>query len=291
MAKKAGLGSAGDQGGAKKSDALTALAVSLGDAAGSLTKAFTGLAGVMTPFVAAFSPAIVDQLNLAFRTLTATVGQAFGPALSIMADVVQEVAASLAPVMRDLAPVFGELAKTIADAITPVLRLLGPLLQAMVPLIKFFAEVFGKALQELVRYLILAVGALSRFVGSGDLLNRMITSLSEKPPPAAPPAATAGGIKGFDQISKDLSSAAFAAQGAGAARGTNDFLADIIKQLEAIKAGPDLGSLIWQACKGAILEAWEAIKNTVGDATAPLLAPITVLTPEQIERIRRERGL
>jgi hypothetical protein len=267
--KPPGLGKAGEQGGgAPKSDALTALASSLGDAAGSLTKAFTGLAGVMTPFVAAFSPAIVDQLNLAFKTLTATVGMAFGPALSIMADVVQEVAASLAPVMRDLAPVFADLAKTIADAITPVLRLLGPLLQSLVPAIKFMAEVFGRVLQELVRYLILAIGALSKFVGSGDLLNRMITSLSEKPAPAAAPAAAAGGIRSVDQIAKDVASAAFAAQGRGAERGTNDFLGEIIGQLRTLRDdNRGLGKMITDSLADWWRSAWAEIEKHLPDPT------------------------
>jgi hypothetical protein len=260
--KPPGLGKAGEQGGgAPRSDNLSSLVTSLDAAAGALTRSFTGLAGAMTPFVAAFSPAVVDQLNLAFRTVSATIGSALAPALSVMADVVQEVAATLAPVMADLAPVFADLARTIADAITPILRLLGPILQALVPVIKVLAEVFGKVIQELVRYLILAIGALSKFVGSGEMLNRMIASLSEKPPAAGAPAPTAGGVRSIDQISRDVTAAAFTARGAGAERGTNEFLAEIVDQLQALKKLPNLGAIIEDSCLLAIQAAWRWIKD------------------------------
>jgi hypothetical protein len=257
MAKATGSGSPGRN----PAEALAALLTLPKAAADALTEAFKGLAGRMAGFVQAFAPGVVDQLNVAFRNLQATVGQALAPALSVMVDVVREVTETLGPIMADLAPVFADLARTLADILTPVLRLLAPLLQALVPVIKFMSEVFGRVLQDLVRALILTVAWLSKFIGTGEVLRDMLASLRWLPGrrdvTAAPQNA---GVRSIEEMNRTMQAAAFAAQGAGRERGTNEFLADIIRQLEAMETDTrDLKSVVLSALN----DWWEMAKRWI----------------------------
>jgi hypothetical protein len=234
----AGAGAAGLQ---AAPEALLALT----DAAGKLRDAFGQIGLQLASFVSAFSPATVVAFQQAMRNLTATLGKMFAGPLAIFTDLIQQVTAALDPLMDELAPLLTDLAQTIAGALLPLFKVMAAVLTPMIPVLKSIFEALGKVFQELVRYIVLAIGQLSKTFGSGALLDDMIASLKAAPKKVENAAPTGAAIKGFQQITADLATAAFAASGKVQGRTNEEFQAEMLKQLEKIAEGKEtLGTII-----------------------------------------------
>ena len=267
-------------------------------AVNTTTLAFGLASAAVVGSVQAFSPAIVEQFNMALRDLSAVVGEALAPVLQGLTTIAREVGAVLQPAMRALAPVFETLTATVLQVLLPVIDTWASVFQDLIPVINFFAEVFSNvgtiarvggaflagwiellrqgaaalagwiggltglanpaqsftdwlktALQSVGEAAILAAGYLAKLVGATGFLDGMIKSLSKAP--GKPGMAAAEDItgKGAAQnarvttgadFEKSALAAAFVATGGGPEKkDTSDWLAEVVKQLEAIKAGDD----------------------------------------------------
>ncbi len=242
-------------------------------AAGALTGAFTGLIGQITQLVGAVAPGVVEMMFTSFRELQATLGQALIPIATVLSGLFRDIAASLDPVLKSLVPIIAKLASImgsqiaavaeavamILDSLIPVIEILveafrpisdlvqvvaialGTLFQAMKPLFELFSkaiiEPFVNILKEATKALILFTAALMKLFGVS--LEGLIANLTkDKNPATANLAPTQGGIKTLDQISKDITTGAFAAgQGSSQVSKEDQFMKDVVQGLNDINEG------------------------------------------------------
>jgi hypothetical protein len=141
MAKgKAPSGGKGGGAGALSIGGLAGVGLAAGgiDAIVGSLKGFTDQ---MERFVAALSPAAVEQMNRAFADLNATIGQALLPAFEVMTDLVRHVGDALSAPMRQLAPIFQQVAEILSDVFMTAIRGVALVLNALMPAFKFLADV------------------------------------------------------------------------------------------------------------------------------------------------------
>lgn len=115
---------------------------------GSVKQAFfaleaplTTLAGAMTPFVAALSPATVQVFDLALRGLHATIGTALLPAFQVLTGIVRDTAGTIDPLMKALAPVLKQITETLGSVFTSAVQTVVTLFTSLTPVLDVLAAV------------------------------------------------------------------------------------------------------------------------------------------------------
>lgn len=139
---------------------LGALAGSLGAVAGAATAAVGAMMGLyktVTSFVEAINPQLVAVLNTALENITATIGQAFEPALQVFLNAIRQVPEIIGPIFEDLAPIIKQFADlfvsnflTQVQVAADVFRALSPLLDILMVTIKISTATFKLVMGLLV---------------------------------------------------------------------------------------------------------------------------------------------
>lgn len=129
--------------GSSAASAASGALAGLSEVVGVATGAFGAVTGAVLPFVQAFSPAVVEQFNMALSDLMAVVGVALTPVMEGLTVVAREVGAVLLPVMEQLQPVFAQLTQTVLAALLPAIDTWASVLQSLMPVITFVAEVLS----------------------------------------------------------------------------------------------------------------------------------------------------
>lgn len=243
---------------------------SLGEAFAGLLGSLQAVAAGITGMVGAFSPSTVMVMNQAMNELNATIGMALQPVASALAEVFRDVAAVLSPVMEILGPILGELAGTIGQILVPIVEVLATILEVLAPIFEAIAEilkplaevmkVFGtllsaifKALAPVFKILAEPIKLLAKLFG--ELVQAMkpviqfLASLfgidldfDKKPGRTANAAPQQFGIKGLEQIGKDIQIAAAQAGGVGKEPvddllGVTKEIRDVVKDYKKAKEG------------------------------------------------------
>ncbi len=108
---------------------------------------------VASKAVQLLNPGIVDVFNTALRDLGATLGVAFGPMLTVVTQIINQIAGALLPVMQALAPVLEQVARTIGAILVPIIQVFSSVLTALMPILKILADIFeiiGTALKIVI---------------------------------------------------------------------------------------------------------------------------------------------
>lgn len=112
-------------------------------AVGSITGTiglFSQLIGFAGPFVQAFNPALVEQMNLAFKDLTAIIGMALEPVIGATVTIIRAFADKLAPVVQALIPTVQLFADSMIELAGPIITILIEAFAALEPIILLVAN-------------------------------------------------------------------------------------------------------------------------------------------------------
>ena len=114
----------------------------------NLPNIFSDLIGSVAKFVAALDPALMQQLQLVFSDLMATIGIGLRPIIQAAIPIIRMFANVLKPVMDALAPVMQELANALIEMAVPYIMLwaeaifnLIPVIESLIPLFLDFADI------------------------------------------------------------------------------------------------------------------------------------------------------
>jgi hypothetical protein len=112
-------------------------------AVGSITGTiglFSQLIGFAGPFVQAFNPALVEQMNLAFKDLTAIIGMALEPVIGATVTIIRAFADKLVPVVQALIPTVQLFADSMIELAGPIITILIEAFAALEPIILLVAN-------------------------------------------------------------------------------------------------------------------------------------------------------
>lgn len=128
-----------------------------------------GLAQIITPFISAFNPALVEQLGLALTDLAAVVGAALSPVMTEITEIIRRYADML--MQSNVPELLSDILMTIVTAIEPLIPVMLQLMQALLPIVKLFVDIFvpvikfvAKVLQALIDVVHIVQQALYDFV-------------------------------------------------------------------------------------------------------------------------------
>lgn len=167
----------------------------------------------MKGYVEALNPAVAQQFGTAMKELSATIGESLSPALSVLTDVIRQVADQLAPALQDLAEPLEVLAQIVGDVLISAARILGPLLQALTPILKAVFEGLRTAIQEVIKWLLVFTAYLLKSIGALAALQSLVNAFKPDAGGVRAQAAGTTSIKDLQSISKDLATASANAQG------------------------------------------------------------------------------
>lgn len=111
-------------------------------AAAAMPAALGSVVEMISKFVAALDPAVMQQFQLVISDLMATIGIGLRPLFQAMIPIVRAFANSLRPVMEALAPVMQQLANTIIDIAVPYILIWAENLMNMIPVIESIIPLF-----------------------------------------------------------------------------------------------------------------------------------------------------
>lgn len=122
-----------------------------------LYSVFQSSLGIVTSFVSAFNPALVEQLSFTIRDLTAVIGSVLQPILMAFNAVIRRVADALVPLAVKLAPAFNAIAGAILALLIPIIDSLGsvllnlvPVFNQLTPIIVKLATMFGELFSKII---------------------------------------------------------------------------------------------------------------------------------------------
>ena len=193
--------------------ALTAFA----GAAGAAVSSISQLTGMVSSFVSAINPSLIQALGRAMHDLNASIGQAFTGAMEEAIGYVRELGAIINPLAQELQPIITQFAEVMRElaisqvqmfaevlrSAAPLIKLLADGLQAVVPLIsswltvlqagiKSFAEWIGSlfgnsvqngmktfqdALRQLAIHTLVAAATLAKFFGANGFITNLRDAL------------------------------------------------------------------------------------------------------------------
>lgn len=261
----------------RAAEAVPALASSSISAAGSKLSALEGLATVVKGFVEALSPSTVQMFGRAMMDLTATVGQAFLPALQLAGSVVRSIADQISPAMRALAPIFTQLVQVFGGIIVQYANAVAVLLQASIPILEALLDLWMQyrealmtvyvaliglaagvltalvpvlqmlqpvlnalmeAFRQVITTAILLAAHLAKLLGLNQVIDSMLAAFGKKEEGRVT-AAGPTSIKGLEQITKDLATSSAMAMGGGGAKEPtqNEMIRQIVDGLKEIQKG------------------------------------------------------
>jgi len=270
--------------------------------------AFKELSSLMIGFVAAVSPATVMMFTKAMTDVSAIIGKALAPALTIATEVVRELGDILGPIMALIAPTITQVARAFGDMFISMIRVAAVFGQLLLPISKSLyimlaglARIVAALLEGLT---VILAGFLGTFTGLDDMVQAVVDSIvdftkwlvraavalnvmvakmfgatgfidnmkkiagnkgavnrADSTGVAAP---TGGQFQSAESFGKNIAQASFTATSVAAApKKTDDFLADMSKDIEAM-AQIDLKQIIIDAIVGAAKATVKETANTVG---------------------------
>jgi hypothetical protein len=282
---------------------------------GNVSTKFEELAAPISKFVEAIQPGQLRIFELAMRDLNATIGSAFLPVMENFTRGVSQAAHALVPAMEALRPVFDRLSKSLTELVVfsiegfaEELRKSAPLLnnladtanvlvQGWKTLVQVLRNVFDSLnkgsdgfksifqvlntwIIKFVQSLIVAAATIANSFGRGDLIKDFLKAVNT---PKGEGGAGAGlhdvGLKGLEQISKDLAVAASYAAGGEGGGAPKDPVVDVLSGMdERLKKIIEDGTTFRQWIGLGGKSIWEAM----GDALTAKLAPLIWLARTQI---------
>src|SRR5262245_62084356 len=225
----------------------------------------TATAG-MRSWVEALSPATVAQLDRAMQELFATLGQAFLPVIEVLTDVIRRVADVISPLMQQLAPIFRQLAEIVGVVL---LGAVNALVGVITGLLSVFGDVEGglKGLKEqmaafvamMIRglaYLVKEFGGMRAVAKWREMITGGVRAM---------PAPADAAIKALPQISSDIATRAFIAQGQ---KGHDETMEELQQQIrEDLRVIANDGKTFRDWLKRefieALMEAWRRVGPAV----------------------------
>lgn len=241
----------------KLEGALNTLAGVVGNVSGK----FESLAEPFGRFVEALSPGEMELFGSAMRDLNATIGHAFLPVIQQLTKGASEAAAALVPAVTALAPIMNSLGATVKDLVVISVERMASALTKATPLLDALAssarvavgvydaliqtlsggsgintlfKTLGEWITKLVTTIVSGIAALAASLGATGFRKNLIDSLKGKN--RAEGGLTGGvhdvGIKGLEQITKDLAVAAAYAAGGPSESPETEMLRKILEQLE-----------------------------------------------------------
>lgn len=273
---------------------------------------------VMNKMVEALSPSTAFMFSDALRNLTAVISQAFLPTIQVATNFFNDLSRITDHLAGSYGKLLGTLAASITDLLVPVLELMAGLLDVLITPFQFLADVvrdltvglnvmftatnalidgirdilptFGifdvlnNTIKMVIESFVIMAAHLARlFVGPEGIqawANKLKQQRDhEKVQKAAPQNIQ---IQGIEQIANQL--AMNAAQGYGGTGKTQDeFLAEIVKDLEEIAHGKSFEDMIVQALN----KWWNEIKDTV----TPSVSGVTNRAGRLIDNIKNNTWL
>lgn len=102
--------------------------------------AFSKIVSFASPFVEAFNPALIEQMNLVFKDLTAVIGMALEPVIGAVIPIVRAFADRLVPVVQALIPTVQLFADAMIELAGPIIEILIEAFAALEPIIVLVAD-------------------------------------------------------------------------------------------------------------------------------------------------------
>jgi len=271
--------------------------------------AFKELTGMMIGFVAAVSPATVMMFTKAMTDVSAIIGKALAPALTIATEVVRELGDILGPMMALIAPTITQVARAFGDMFISMIRVWAVYEQLLLPVLKSVAIVLAGLARIVTALLegivVILAGFLGTFTGLDDVVQTVVDSIVEftkwivraavaltvmvakmfgatgfidnmkkiagnkgavnRADATGVAAPTGGQFQSAESFGKNIAQASFTATSVAAApKKTDDFLADMSKDIEAM-AQIDLKQIIIDAIVGAAKTTVKETVSTVGN--------------------------
>ena len=177
------------------------------------------IGGALGAFGAALNPGAAEQLGLAFRDLSATIGVAFEPAMRVVTAGFRQVAAAVLPLFVKLQPIFTQFVDLFTRLLVPIIRIVAKLfevleapLKIIVSMLDGFVDVitylssvvvafvdmlrefvsnitasdFGHQMNELIdnirwvgQQLVLAIALIAKKLGATHFVDKLITAFDE----------------------------------------------------------------------------------------------------------------
>lgn len=103
------------------------------------------LAQVMTPFVAAFNPVVMEQFNLAITDVMAVIGSALTPVMTEVTKVVKEFGDLL--IQSGVPEMFSDILMMIVEAIKPLIPVVLTLVEVLLQNVKVWLDVFAPVIK------------------------------------------------------------------------------------------------------------------------------------------------
>ena len=116
--------------------ALTAFA----GAAGAAVSSISQLTGMVSSFVSAINPSLIQALGRAMHDLNASIGQAFTGAVEVAVEYVRELGSIINPLAKELQPIIRQLAETMKGMAVPYVQLFAEVMRSLAPVIQLFAD-------------------------------------------------------------------------------------------------------------------------------------------------------
>ena len=207
---------------------------------------FQALYAALTPVIVVFKliagvlqvvAAIVDAFNMVLQAVMDAMMTLINVALQPLNDIIQgmaEVFDILKEAIEIVGIVFTTIVQTIGEAVKAFLQALfgGNTLRETFDNLK-------KVLIEVIKNFLLFIARLAMFLGQNEFLQRLITNLENRRPEGAAAAAQNVSIRSFEDISREMSTAA-ANAGPGGTRQALD-LGDVVTEMRAILASGNSG--------------------------------------------------
>ena len=201
--------------------------------------AFSKIVSFASPFVEAFNPALIEQMNLVFKDLTAVIGMALEPVIGAVIPIVRAFADRLVPVVQALIPTVQLFADAMMELAGPIIEILieafaalEPIIVLVVGIVKMWADILVQSLPlisavikevvwwftKIISTMQWAVGSLiSMIPGTGKIGENMIKS-AEKASKA-----TDDYYNGTSKVQKAIQQPAKKGASVGAAAGKASF--------------------------------------------------------------------
>jgi len=160
--------------------------------------AFNQIVSFASPFVQAFNPALIEQMNLVFKDLTAVIGMGLEPVIGAVIPIVRAFADRLVPVVQALIPTVQLFADAMMELAGPIIEILieafaalEPIIVLVVGIVKMWADILVQSLPlisavikevvwwftKIISTMQWAVGSLiSMIPGTGKIGENMIKS-------------------------------------------------------------------------------------------------------------------
>ena len=103
--------------------------------------AFSQITAFAGSFVQAFNPALMEQMNLVFRDLTAVIGMGLEPVIGAVIPIVRAFADKLVPVMQAMIPTVQLFADSMIELSGPIIEILIQAFAALEPIIVLAAGI------------------------------------------------------------------------------------------------------------------------------------------------------